>query len=64
MAVLKSHYGYYLYHYVPSIVASAIFAVLFAMITIGHFWRMFRTKTWFVTAFVIGGICMPSASDT
>lgn len=56
MAV-ESHNGYYLYHYNPSIAGAVIFAILFAILSILHFYRLFRTRTWFMLAFAIGGLC-------
>lgn len=49
--------NYYLWHYLPSIPGAAIFAVLFAVLTALHAWRMFRNKFWFCIPFLIGGIC-------
>ena len=58
MAVLKPlRGGYYLWEYVPSVPAAVIFAVLFLLTTAFVFYRMIRTRTWFSTPFVIGGIC-------
>jgi hypothetical protein len=49
---LKS--GYYIWHYLPSSIAAGIFAVLFAISLFALSWRMWRTRTWFCSAFVIG----------
>lgn len=48
---------YALYHYSPSVVAAIIFAVLFGATTSWHIWQMFQRRTWYFTAFVIGGLC-------
>ncbi|KAF7554645.1 hypothetical protein G7Z17_g2780 [Cylindrodendrum hubeiense] len=48
--------GYYLWLYVPSTPAAALFTALFALGTAYISWRMFKTRTWFCTAFIIGGI--------
>jgi DMSO/TMAO reductase YedYZ heme-binding membrane subunit len=53
---LKS--GYYVWKYVPSIVAAVIFLILFASVTVYHFWKMWRSKIRFALPFAIGGICM------
>jgi hypothetical protein len=45
------------YHYSPSLTAAAIFAALFGSTTLFHLYQLVRTKTWYFTAFVIGGIC-------
>jgi hypothetical protein len=59
MGVLKSLEGttYYLWHYVPSLVLSTAFAALYlaAGCLIGI--RMYKTKTWFCSSFVIGCFC-------
>lgn len=48
------------YYYTPSTAAAAIFIVIFGLTTALHGWQMFRTKTWFLIPFLIGGCCMPS----
>ncbi|KAJ6030985.1 hypothetical protein N7540_001717 [Penicillium herquei] len=48
--------GYYVWHYVPSIAASAIFVVLFGAVTSYHFWKLFKTKVRFTIPFAIGGL--------
>lgn len=45
------------YPYSPSLAAAAIFAALFALTTLFHLYQMVRTRTWFFTAFIIGGLC-------
>ena len=47
--------GYYLWNYLPSMAAAVIFILLFMVTTGLIWWRMFRTKTWFCTPFVVGG---------
>jgi hypothetical protein len=49
--------GYYLWRYVPSLAAAALFVLLFLAITVAHFWRLFRTRMWFCLPFAIGGFC-------
>ncbi|KAJ0166477.1 Protein RTM1 [Colletotrichum tanaceti] len=56
MPGLQSHNGYYLWHYVPSLVAAIIFEVLFVLTTLFHAWKIVRTKTWFCIVFCIGGL--------
>ncbi|TDZ27799.1 Protein RTA1 [Colletotrichum spinosum] len=56
MPELQSHNGYYLWHYVPNLVAAIIFVVLFVLVTVYHIWLMVKTKTWFCIVFAIGGI--------
>ncbi|KAK3934435.1 RTA1 like protein [Diplogelasinospora grovesii] len=47
--------GYYLWKYVPSVEAAAIFCVLFLFATAAHSWRVWKTRTWFCIPFAIGG---------
>ncbi|KFY81135.1 hypothetical protein V499_00069 [Pseudogymnoascus sp. VKM F-103] len=54
MTELKSHNGYYLWHYLPSKAAAIIFCILFIIATAAHSWRMYRTRAWFCLAFTIG----------
>lgn len=44
------------YAYSPSLPAAIIFAALFALVTVLHSFQMFRSKTWFMIPFVIGGL--------
>ncbi|SMY25372.1 unnamed protein product [Zymoseptoria tritici ST99CH_1A5] len=44
------------YKYQPSLVAAIICVVAFFIITTIHIYQMFRTRTWFMIAFCIGGI--------
>jgi hypothetical protein len=58
MAVLEPHKGgYYLWNYLPSVPAAVIFILAFLVMTSLITWRMWKTKTWFCTAFAIGGFC-------
>lgn len=45
------------YYYAPSMAAAAIFIAIFGLTTALHFWQMFRTRTWFLIPFLIGGCC-------
>lgn len=49
--------GYQYYHYDPSSGAAVSFAAVFGLTTVIHIWQMIRTRTWYLTPFVIGGIC-------
>jgi hypothetical protein len=63
MAASSSKSGYPLYQYTPSTGASILFCILFLFTTILHFVQMVKTKTWFLTAFVLGGLCkQPNSS--
>jgi len=46
------------YQYSPSIVAAAIFIVIFAILTILHTYRIIKTRLWFCLPFTVGGLCM------
>ncbi|KAJ5651413.1 uncharacterized protein N7484_005136 [Penicillium longicatenatum] len=48
--------GYYLWHYVPSIAAAVIFVILFFVVTVFHFWKLFKSKARFTLPFAIGGL--------
>ncbi|TQN64382.1 Protein RTM1 [Colletotrichum shisoi] len=55
MPELQSYNGYYyLWRYVPSLVAAIIFEVLFVLVTLFHAWKIARTKTWRLTVEIIG----------
>lgn len=58
MPELKPYMGdYYLWLYLPSTPAAAVFTALFAIGTIYVAWRMIRSRAWFCSVFIIGGIC-------
>lgn len=46
-----------LYHYTPSLWAAILTAVVFAVLTGAHLWRMLRFRSFYFTAFTIGGLC-------
>ncbi|RAH72396.1 RTA1 domain-containing protein [Aspergillus aculeatinus CBS 121060] len=48
--------GYYLWTYLPSIPAAAIFAVLFGLVACYLFFKLFQTRAWYNISFSIGGI--------
>ncbi|KAI9150617.1 Protein RTM1 [Paramyrothecium foliicola] len=47
----------YIWSYVPSVPAAAIFLTLFTVATASMTWRTTRTRCWFCIAFIIGGWC-------
>jgi ABC-type multidrug transport system permease subunit len=57
MAVLETHYGYYLWKYIPSNAAAGIFAAFFLLATAAHFYRLYTTKAKFCLAFALGCLC-------
>ena len=57
MPTLETYNGYPLWHYVPSLPAGIIFVIIFSILTAGHWWKIFRHRTWFCIAFGVGGIC-------
>ena len=57
------HAVFALYRYEPSKPAATIFTILFALTTILHLLQMIRTRAWYLTALVIGGLGEPIASD-
>ncbi|CAP94963.1 Pc21g00660 [Penicillium rubens Wisconsin 54-1255] len=48
-----------LYNYDPSVAASVIFSLVFAISAVVHIWHaFFKARAWFFTAFIIGSIMM------
>lgn len=45
------------YRFEPSTAAAIFFCVIYILTTGIHAVQMVRTKTWYMTAFVIGGVC-------
>ncbi|KEF56257.1 uncharacterized protein A1O9_07838 [Exophiala aquamarina CBS 119918] len=45
-----------LYKYTPSLVAAILFTSIFVALTAAHLFRMIRSKQWFMTAFIVGGV--------
>lgn len=56
--------AYKYYHYDPSGAAAVTFAAVFGLSTVIHLWQMFRTRTFYFTPFIIGGICTLSDETT
>ncbi|KAK5653043.1 hypothetical protein OQA88_9329 [Cercophora sp. LCS_1] len=55
MAVLEPYKGgYYLWKYLPSIAAAAIFTILWALLTFAYLWKAWKTRAWFTIPFAIG----------
>jgi len=52
--------AYALFPYEPSKIGAILFAVLFGLSTLYHFFQMIRGRAWFYTAFVIGSISLSS----
>ena len=47
-----------LYKYTPSLPVAIIFTSIFVGLAVAHLFRMIRSKQWFMTAFIVGGVCM------
>ncbi|KAH6972465.1 RTA1 like protein-domain-containing protein [Ilyonectria sp. MPI-CAGE-AT-0026] len=47
--------GYYLWKYVPSVAAAAVFCAVFFIAATAHVWRTWKRRAWFCIPFVIGG---------
>jgi hypothetical protein len=54
---MASNTAFVFYHYQPSMAAAALFVALFGIVTVAHVYQMFRSRTWFMIPFVIGGFC-------
>lgn len=50
-------FDFKLYRYEPSLPAAVIFVAVFTTLTSLHLWRMARHRTFYFTAFTIGGAC-------
>lgn len=64
MAEEQAESSFKLYHYDPSVAAAVVFVILFLATSIYHVWQMVRARTWFFTAFIIGGICEQNTAST
>lgn len=49
--------GFSYYHYDPSLVANAVFAGLFAVVSIAHAYIIVRQRAWYFIPFLVGCIC-------
>ncbi|KAM6514196.1 hypothetical protein FALCPG4_015354 [Fusarium falciforme] len=45
------------YRFVPSIEVNIIFVVLFGISTLLHIFQMWKTRTWYLWALIVGGVC-------
>ncbi|GKT67232.1 hypothetical protein ColTof3_14571 [Colletotrichum tofieldiae] len=45
-----------LYHYNPTVAGAIIFTILFIGTTGLHFYRLFRSRCWFMIPFALGGV--------
>jgi hypothetical protein len=52
--------AYKLYNYNPSGGAAIPVAALFGLATVIHIVQMFRTRSWYIIPFTIGGVCESS----
>jgi len=57
MSDSKGQIDFQLYRYTPSIPAAVIFVVLFLLTTAYHFYQLIKSRSWYFSAFVVGGIC-------
>ena len=48
---------FHLYTYHPSLAAALIFIILFALTTTLHIYQLTKTRAWYLTPIVIGGLC-------
>ena len=54
---LAPEFDFKLYRYIPSLEASIVAIVVFAILTSVHFWRLLRARAFYFTPFLIGGVC-------
>lgn len=52
----STQFNFVYYYYSPSSAAAGIFLVLFGLSSLLHFYQLVRTRTWFMIAFLIGGL--------
>ena len=45
------------YHYLPSLAAACLFAILFGVATVWHVFLIAKHRTWYFVPVVVGGIC-------
>jgi hypothetical protein len=50
-------FSFKLYRYDPSLAAAIVAVALFTIISFYHVWLMKRHRSWYFTAFIIGGFC-------
>lgn len=53
----EQYVDFQLYRYTPSLVAAVIFIVLFALISMYHFYQVARSRSWYFIIFILGGVC-------
>lgn len=59
-------FDFQLYRYVPDLYAAIASVAIFAILTVLHFWRIARHRSYYFIAFAVGGICSflcPSPQD-
>lgn len=47
------------YRYEPSTGGAVIFCILFGITSGLHAFQLYATRTWYLTALVVGGLCKP-----
>lgn len=50
-------FDFQLYRYNPSLPAAIVSVAVFAILTALHCWRMHKARSFYFTAFIIGGVC-------
>ncbi|KAK1447479.1 hypothetical protein CMEL01_09318 [Colletotrichum melonis] len=55
-AAAREAFDFRLYRYTPSLPAAIGSAAVFAVLTILHFWRLYRARAVYFTAFALGGV--------
>lgn len=57
MSAPGAAFDFKLYRYTPSLAAAIVGAVVFAVLTILHTWRLRRVRAYYFIPFTIGGLC-------
>ena len=57
MASSDSTVKFELYRYSPSLIAAAIFVILFGVASAVHAWQLIRVRSWYLVPLLVGGLC-------
>lgn len=53
----EESFDFKLYRYDPSLPAAIVTVIVFAILTAGHVWRLWRARAYYFVVFTIGGLC-------
>lgn len=61
---IPPEFDFKLYRYTPSLEGAIVSLIVFALLTIAHYWRLKKARAYYFTVFTIGGLCMSSSTYT